>query len=123
MSIVSLVIAPYITIGGLLHVDNDAKANYKHHMMMGEGFQDEFDGQFGGMANVDSTITFVNENGDTIVKHIVIKKDIQCDAKECKKAGCENPGKCDPSSCDKPCCADKKHCTNEEMKKDCCMKK
>ncbi|HNF49959.1 MAG TPA: sodium-translocating pyrophosphatase [Chitinophagales bacterium] len=124
MSIVSLVIAPYITIGGLLHVDNDAKAAACCPEMSKEACMGMSPEECAAkMGNMDSTFTFVNENGDTVVKHIVIKKDFACNEEDCKKAGCENPGKCDPSSCDKPCCADKKHCTNEEMKKDCCMKK
>lgn len=123
MSIVSLVIAPYITIGGLLHVDNDAKAAACCPEMSKEACMQMSPEECAAMGNMDSTYTFVNENGDTVVKHIVIKKDFACNEEDCKKAGCENPGKCDPSSCDKPCCADKKHCTNEEMKKDCCMKK
>ena len=44
-------------------------------------------------------------------------KGAACDAAADEKAKCETPGKCDPASCDKPCCADKQQCANEEMKK------
>lgn len=121
MSIVSLVIAPYLSLTGFVHINETPTtvAGASGDVMENPG-----------MENLEKNCTYVLDTtytdslGHTIVeKKCIVTKGAACDAASCEKAGCETPGKCDPASCDKPCCADKKHCTNEEMKKDCCKKK
>ena len=110
MSIVSLVIAPYI-IGHGLKMGNTANAGTGAAMIENGGME-KCDA--GKNCTILSDTTYVDSLGHTIVeKKCIVNAD----------ANCEKKGDCNPADCDKPCCADKKHCANEEMKKECCKKK
>ena len=121
MSIVSLVIAPYIAGKGFdMNAGNDGAV-----VTAGcEGMnKEECAAKMENCTYLLDT-TYTDSLGHTIVeKKCIVTKGAACDAAACEKAKCETPGKCDPASCDKPCCADKQQCANEEMKKDCCKKK
>jgi K(+)-stimulated pyrophosphate-energized sodium pump len=110
MSIVSLVIAPYI-IGNGLKMGSTAKAGTGVAMIENGGMEKC---EAGKNCTILSDTTYTDSLGHTIVeKKCIVLKGGDCDKK----------GDCNPSECDKPCCADKKKCTNEEMKKECCKKK
>ena len=117
MSIVSLVIAPYIADGGQAGAGADCHGmdKAKCEQMMSDCKTED--------ASCWVDTTFVDANGDTVNIKKCIKKE-GCDAAACKTAGCETPGKCDPANCDKPCCASKKECANmpAQEKKACCKK-
>jgi K(+)-stimulated pyrophosphate-energized sodium pump len=137
MSIVSLVIAPYIAGRGFdLDKNNLNAGGAAATAVAGKACCDEMgkeacaDKMENCEANKNCTYlldtTYTDAEGRKIVekKCIVINEgNATCDIAACEKAKCETPGKCDPSSCDKPCCADKKQCTKEAAKKDCCKKK
>jgi K(+)-stimulated pyrophosphate-energized sodium pump len=124
MSIVSLVIAPYI-IGHGLPMGNTTKGGSCSEAAMTES---------SGMGKCDaeknctilSDTTYTDSLGHTIMeKKCIVNKEAGCEETACKKEKCETPGKCDAASCEKPCCAKKEagHCDKKEMKKDACCKK
>ena len=123
MSIVSLVIAPYLSLNGVINIGSSVGNSCNKEMQSGtcskkmEHCEDNKNCTY----LVDTTYT--DAEGHTIVekKCIVNNTEKGCDETACKEAKCEHPGKCDVNSCDKPCCSTTKHETKE--KKDCCMKK
>jgi K(+)-stimulated pyrophosphate-energized sodium pump len=115
MSIVSLVIAPYLSINGMLNINTGGVAHGCNDMNKEQcaGKMEKCEAGKNCTYLVDTTYT--DSLGHTIVEKKCI---VVGDA-----ASCEKNNNCDVANCDKPCCADKKHCTNEEMKKECCKKK
>ncbi len=126
MSIVSLVIAPYINGIGF-NMDGAAGQKDCCKGMDRKECAAKMDKcEEGKNCTYLLDTTYTDAEGHTIVekKCIVVKGEAACDKTACEKAGCEYPGKCDPASCDKPCCAaGKQPCAAGEMKKDCCKKK
>ncbi len=126
MSIVSLVIAPYLSINGVANVggsDNTTECTAMHDETCTSKME-----HCGADKNctILTDTTYTDSLGHTIMeKKCIVNKETGCDEASCKKEKCEIPGKCDATSCDKPCCSkkDEGHCEKKEMNKGTCCKK
>ena len=116
MSIVSLVIAPYIAGKGFdMNAGNGAVVTAGCEGMSKEACAAKMENcEDGKNCTYLVDTTYTDSLGHTIVE----KKCIVNAAADCGKKG-----DCNPADCDQPCCGDKKQCTNKEMKKECCEKK
>ena len=116
MSIVSLVIAPYIAGKGFdMNAGNGAVVTAGCEGMSKEACAAKMENcENGKNCTYLVDTTYTDSLGHTIVEKKCIVNAV---------ADCGKKGDCNPADCDQPCCSDKKQCTNKEMKKECCEKK
>jgi K(+)-stimulated pyrophosphate-energized sodium pump len=127
MSIVSLVIAPYLPTNGVVHVGGASGGDACCQKEMKEAACSDMNktaGESDKNCTILSDTTYTDAEGHTIVdKKFIMNKTTACDETACKKAGCETPGKCDATTCEKECCKKESHCSSTKAEKKACCKK